>query len=112
MPYRDDQQIAGPNARALLIPERELTRKLRVLINSGIDLIRPINQSRSWKIIDEKVAVIVAVATTSHPADHVVLVGWRERHDLDKLILYLLARQLHQDEVRFERFALLLLIIA
>src|SRR3954451_8788247 len=81
----DDKQVAATHARALLIPERELTGQLRVLIYARFDLQRAVNQSRSREIIDEKMAVSVAVAAASDPANHVVLVGGRKRHYLDKL---------------------------
>src|SRR5436305_8342848 len=55
--------------------------------------------------------VCVAVAAASDPANHIVLVGGRKRHYLDKLVLYLLARQLHEDEIRLKRFSLLLLLL-
>ena len=43
---RDHQHSPAPHVRALLIPQRQLSGKLRVLIDSRLDLERPVDQLR------------------------------------------------------------------
>ena len=82
---RDDEQAAAAHVRALLVPQRQLTRQLRVLIDARLDLQRTVDQPRLREVVDDRRAVVRAVAAPGDPADQVVAVRRRERQDLDEL---------------------------
>src|SRR4030095_7667610 len=92
----------------LLIPKCELSRELRVLIDPGFDLERSINQTRFREIVDEELPIVLSIAATGQPANHVVAICWSERKDEDKLVLLLLTRQLHEHVIRIDRRGLFL----
>ena len=48
--------------RALLIPERELSGELRVLVDARLDLLRPVDEARFGEVVDDRGAVMRAVA--------------------------------------------------
>src|SRR5204863_3899717 len=77
-PRRNYQQGPAPDVRALLIPQRQLARELRVLIDSRLDLQRSVNQFRLGKVVDHRGAVLRAVAASRNPANQVIPVGGRE----------------------------------
>ena len=100
-------QIAAPHVRTLLVPERQLSRELRVLIDARFNLKRAVHQFCFWKVVHDRRPIVRVVAPARDPSDQVVPVGRRERQDLDEL-RRLLAGQLHQDEVRLHRLLRLL----
>ena len=91
-------EAAAAHARSLLVPQCQLSRELRVLIDACFDLQRSVNKPRFRKVEHDRRAVVRLVASPRDPADEVVPVGRREWQDLDELDL-LLARQRHQHEV-------------
>ena len=74
----NDQQAAAANVRALLIPQRQLPRELRVLIDARFDLLRAVNQPGFGKVVDHRRAVVRAVAAPGNPANQVVTVEGRK----------------------------------
>src|SRR5258706_6298421 len=96
------------NARPLLVPQRKLRGKLSVLIDTRFDLQRSVNQTRFGEVIDQQLAIVVAIATAPHPADHVVSVRRSKRQNDRKLVGPILAWQLHEHKVRSDRLRLLL----
>ena len=54
---RDHEQRSAADARALLVPQRQLSRKLHVLIDARLDLQRPVDEPRL-----REVAIAVAAA--------------------------------------------------
>ncbi len=93
--------------RALLIPQRQLSRKLRVLIDSRLDLQRSVNQLGLRKVVGHRCTVVWPIAAPGNPADQIVPVGWRERQNLYELHAGF-ARQFHQHEIRLHRLCRLL----
>src|SRR6202158_2553848 len=70
---RDHQQIrTAYHPRAHLIPQRELLRDLRILIDPRLDLKRPIDELLLGKLVDDQFAVVGRVATGGEPGYHVV----------------------------------------
>ena len=92
--------------RTLLIPQTQLAGKLRVLVNARLDLDRPIDQTGLGKIVDNRCAVVLAVAAPGNPPDQVRPVEGREGQNLNVLDAAF-ARQLHQYKVRLHRLRLL-----
>src|SRR5262249_32074988 len=100
--------MAAQNSRALLVPQRKLRRKLRVLIDARLNLQWTIDQPRLREVVDQQPSVILAITAPGHPADQVVSIGRSEGEDEHKLVLLRLTRQLHQHVIRIDRRGLLL----
>ena len=69
----------------LLIPQRQLSGELRVLIDSRLDLQRSIDEFRFWKVINYRRTVVRAVAAPGNPADQIIPVGRGEGQNLHEL---------------------------
>src|SRR3979490_3084135 len=70
---RDHKQVrTAYHPRAHLIPQRELLRDLRILIDPRLDLKRPVDELILRKLVDDQLAVVGRVAARSEPRDHVV----------------------------------------
>ena len=80
-----DQNAQLSHVRSLLVPQRELSRQLRVLIDSRFHLQRAVDELRLREVVDDALAVVRAVAASGDPADEVVSVGRGERQDADEL---------------------------
>ena len=63
--------------RALLIPQRQLSGELSVLINSRLDLQWSIDQLRLGKVVDHRRTVVCAVAAAGNPPNQIIS-GWPE----------------------------------
>jgi len=88
--------------RALLVPQTQLSRKLRVLIDSRFDLQRSVHKFRFGKVIDHRSAVMCPVAAARNPTNQIVPVGrgkWQDLYELDAGF----TRKSHQHEIRFHR---------
>jgi hypothetical protein len=83
---------------ALLVPQGQLTGKLRILIDPRLDLRGPVDQPGLGEVIHQGLAIVFAIASAGDPADQVIAVGRRERQDRDEF-RGPLARQAHQHEV-------------
>src|SRR5216684_553335 len=75
----NDDQAASADVRALLIPQRQLTRELRILIDARLDLQRTVDESRLRKVVHDRLAVMRLVAAARDPSDQVVAIRGRER---------------------------------
>ena len=85
-----------------MIPERELTGDLRVLVDSRHHLPRPVDQSLLGEAIDDQFAVVLSVGPGDHPARQVVLAAWSEGKHEDELF-FLLSGELHDRVVGAHR---------
>src|ERR1035441_6916088 len=60
------------HSRTHLIPQRELLRDLRILIDPRLDLKRPVDELVFGELVDDQFAVVGRVAARSEPRYHVV----------------------------------------
>ena len=106
---RNHHQRSENHARAALIPERQLTRDFRVLIDAGDDLFRTENELLFREAIRRQATVILAVRAGDHPRREIVFALRRERQHQDKFF-FLLARQFHNRVIRLHlpRFFLII----
>jgi hypothetical protein len=74
-PDRNDDEAAAAHVRALLVPQRQLSGQLRVLIDARLDLQGPVDQLGLGEVIDQGLAIVFAVASAGDPADQVVAIG-------------------------------------
>ena len=72
--------------RTLLIPQRQLSGKLRILIDSRLDLQWSIDQLCFGKVVDHGRTVLCAVAATGNPANQIIPVSRRKGQNLDELL--------------------------
>src|SRR5438105_4806358 len=79
VPEWNDEQIATNDHRTLLIPEGQLRRKLRILIDSGLDLQRSVDEARLRKTVSAQSPVFVAITSAGHPTDQIVSIRGRKR---------------------------------
>ena len=93
--------------RALLIPQRQLTRELRVLIDPRFDLHRPVDEPGFRKVVDHCRTVVRAIAASGDPANQIIPVRRREWQNVYELHPGF-ARQFHQHEIRLHRLRCLL----
>src|SRR5271169_3666821 len=65
---RDHKQVrAAYHSRAHLIPQRELLRDLRILIDPRLDLKRPVDELVLGKLVDDQFTVVGRIATRREP---------------------------------------------
>src|SRR3982074_161567 len=70
---RDHKQVrTAYHPRAHLIPQRELLRNLRILIDPRLDLEWPVDELLLGELVDDQFAVVGRVAPRSEPRNHVV----------------------------------------
>src|SRR6266550_1625440 len=69
----------------LLIPQRQLSRQLGVLIDTRFDLQRAVYQLVFREVVDYRRTILCTVTASSNPANQVVPVGRRERQNLNEL---------------------------
>src|SRR5437879_13622718 len=79
----------------LLIPQRQLSRQLGVLIDTRFDLQRAVYQLVFREVVDYRRTILCTVTASSNPANQVVPVGRRERQNLNELGVGF-ARQFHK----------------
>src|SRR6201988_1170500 len=73
---RDHEQVrTAYHPRAHLIPQRDLLRYLRILIDPRFDLEWSIDELLLGKLVDDQLAVVGCVTTRSEPRDHIVAVA-------------------------------------
>ena len=72
--------------RSLLVPQRQLSGELRVLIDSRLNMQRSIDQLRLGKVVDHRRSVVFAVAAAGNPSNEIVTVGRSEGQNLDELL--------------------------
>src|SRR6202011_4723787 len=96
----DHEQIAAHDVRARLVPERELGRDRRRLIDAGLDLARPKYLFAAGKDVDQRLATIGAVGAAREKGDGVWLARRWGRPDQDEF-LAALAGQPRDHVVRF-----------
>ena len=88
-----------------------MSGKLRILIDSRLDLQRSVDQLRFRKVVDHRRPVLRAVAAPGNPANQVVPIRRRKGQDFHELFAGF-ARQFHQHKVRLHRLSRLLTSIA
>ncbi len=98
---RNHQQLAANDLRALLIPQRDLLRDARLLVDPVHDLLRTVHETLLRKPVHDELSVVLAVHPRRHPRREIVLSARRERRHVDELRIRL-ARQ-PQDDVPHER---------
>src|SRR5260370_22346469 len=85
---RDHKQVrTAYHPRAHLIPQRELLRDLRILIDPRLDLKRPVDELLLWEFVDDQFAVVGRVATRREPRYHVVTAARHPRKHWGELRL-------------------------
>jgi len=96
---REREQRAPDHARAPLVPQRELLRDDRVLVDARVDLARPEDQLLLGEVEDDQAAVVRRVRAGRQPRDHVVAPARVEEREQDEL-LPPLGREPHDRVVR------------
>src|SRR5260370_9980596 len=83
---RDHQQVrTAYHPRAHLVPQRELLRDLRSLIDPRLDLKRPVDKLLLGELVDDQFAVAGRVAPRSEPRDHIVAAARYHRKRQEEL---------------------------
>ena len=59
---------------SLLIPQRELSGKLRILIDARFHLERTVDEACFWEVVDDGGAIVRAIAAAGDPTDQVVAI--------------------------------------
>ena len=72
---------------------------------------RAVDKPRLGKVVNQKFSIVLAVAATRHPANHVVPARRSEGQNQNKLVADLFTGQLHQHKVRIDRLYLLAVLI-
>jgi hypothetical protein len=58
---------------------------LRVLIDASFDLQRAVDELGFWEIVNNRCAILRAIAASGNPADKVVSIRGREGQNFDEL---------------------------
>ena len=95
---RNHNELSANYARSLLIPERELLRNGRVLVDHRRNLIRPIGQLVFRQFVEKHFPVIREVGPRRQPGDHIVPVLRRERTH-EQVLQLIASGKLHQDVI-------------
>src|SRR6202011_3642219 len=104
---RNDQQASAKYVGTLLIPQRQLSRELRILIDASLYLLRTIDESCLREVVDHRCPILCAVATAGNPPNQIISVCRCEGQDIYKLFASA-SRQFHQNEIRLHHLNRLL----
>ena len=95
----DREQRTADDLRPSLVPQRELLRNHRVLVDARVDLTRAVDELLLREVEDDQAAVVRRIGARRQPRDHVVAprrVEEGQEHEL----LTRLARDAHDRVVR------------
>src|SRR5262245_21999518 len=98
----DHKQVAANDPRTHLIPQCELLRDFRILIDQRLDLEWTVDELIFGKFIDNKLTVIGWIAASSEPCDHVVAAA-RHHGEHEEQFGLRLPRQPHDNVVRKDK---------
>ena len=85
-----------------MVPQRELLRNGRALIDHCTDLVGSVDQLLFRELVEQHLPVVGEVAPGGQPSDHVIPVLRRERSQ-DEVLELIAPGKLHQNVIRLHR---------